>query len=211
MARSTLLPIERCISNRISGQKKRRQIRFPNETAKQLGRVPRTTQRGGEVAHQLFSREWAAVGEASLEMIPDLFVGVEFWRIGGEAFDMESGMASPQSVKRGSLVNGTAVPDQDDVSAEMPQQQSQERFDLEVRDVVEVQMAVESEALSSGTDTDRGDGRDLFVTVTMVKDRGLSAGSPRSPHRGREHEPAFIQKNQVRLQSAAFFLISTQR
>jgi hypothetical protein len=49
------------------------------------------------------------------------------------------------------------------------------------------------------------------VTVTMDEDRGLSTGSPRSAHRGREHEPAFVEESQVRLQSAGFFLISTQR
>jgi hypothetical protein len=59
----------------------------------------------------------------------------------------------------------------------MLQQQTQESRDLDVRDVGEVQVAVESEAFSHGTDSDRGDRRDLFVTVTMKQDRGLSPGA----------------------------------
>ena len=93
----------------------------------------------------------------------------------------------------------------------MSQPQAEGSCDLEVREVGEVQMAVESEAFSHGTDRDRGDRRDPLVTKTMEEDRCLSTRSPRSPHRGREHEPAFVEKSQVRLQSAGFFLISTQR
>ena len=161
--------------------------------------------------HQLLSREGAAIGEAGLKVIPDLFVGVELGRIGGEAFDLEPRIARQQSVQRGSLVNGAAVPDQDDVSAQMLQQQAQESRDLDVGQVGEMQMAVKSEAFSQGADSDGGDRGDLFVTVPMEEDRSLSSGSPCSPHRGREHEPAFVEKSQVRLQSAGFFFNSTQR
>lgn len=54
------------------------------------------------------------VGGVALEVIPDLFGWIEFGRIAGEWFNVESGIVPLQSGDERSFVDGSIVPQQDD-------------------------------------------------------------------------------------------------
>ena len=152
-----------------------------------------------------------AVGKLGFEVIPDLFVGIEFGRIGRETFDVKSRMTSEKLGERWAAMNGPTVPQQHDVAAELTQQQPQEGSDFEVAEVVEMEVTVETEPLACGAHRDCGDGRDPVVAVAVEEQRGLSAGRPGPAHGRDEQEAAFVQKSQICSQPTRFFLISTQR
>ena len=83
--------------------------------------------------------------------------------------------------------------------------------DLEMGDVVEVEVAVQTEAMAQGTHGHCGDRRDLVALVAVDNQRRLAAGSPGAAHGGDEKEAAFVQENYIRPEAPGFFLISTQR
>jgi hypothetical protein len=110
-----------------------------------------------------------AVGELSFEVIPDLFVGIEFGRVGREAFDVKSRMTSEKLGERWAAMNGPAVPQQHDVAAELTQPQPQEGSNFEVAEVVEMAVTVEAVPLACGAHRDCGDGRDPVVAVACER------------------------------------------
>ncbi len=165
----------------------------------------------GQVIHEVVDGERTAVGELGFEVIPHLFVGIEFGRIGRKAFEVKSRMTSEEFGERRATMNGTAVPQQHDVTAKVTQQQPQEGGDFEVAEVVEMAVTVETETLALGAHRHRRDGGDPVVAVAVDEQRRVGAGRPGAAHGRGKQEPAFVQKSQIGLQPTRFFLISTQR
>jgi hypothetical protein len=151
------------------------------------------------------------IGELSFEVIPDLFVGIEFRRVGWEAFEVKSRMTSEQRGQCWAAMNGAAVPQQHDVAAELTQQQPQEGSDFEVAEGVEMEVTVEPESLALGAHRHGGDGRDAVVAVAVDEPRRLGAGRLGPAHGRGQQEAAFVQKSQIGSQPARFFLIAVQR
>jgi len=165
----------------------------------------------GKVIEEVVDGERTAIGELGFEVMPHLFVGIEFGRVGRKAFDVKSGMTSEQRGERGAAMDGAAVPQQHDVTAEVRQQQAQEDSDFKMAEVVDMEVTVETKPLALGAHRHRRDGRNPVVAVAVEKPPGLSAGRPGPAHGRGEQEAAFVQKSQMRSQPARFFLISTQR
>jgi len=173
--------------------------------------VTYSPEKDGEVVKQGVNRERTAVRELGLPVIPDLFVGVELRGVGGEAFDVKPWMTLEKTIEGRAAMNASAIPEQNNVTAQMTQQQLEEGSDLEMANVGEVEVAVKTEALPARADGHGGDGRDLVVLLSVIKERRPSARRPGSAHRRDQHEAALVEKSQVRAQPADFFLISAQR
>ena len=203
--------IERCISNRISGRAQRRQSGRAEEAAEESRRAPRGAREVREIAKQVVDRQRAAIGEARLEVVPDLFVGVELGGVGGKAFEVQPRVAGTQGADGRSLVNRPAVPEEDHRAVQMPQQQAEEHGDLDMADVGEVKVAVEPEAVPARADGDGRDRRNALVRVPMAQQRCDPARRPGTTHRRDQQEAALVEEGQVRPQAPGFFLIATQR
>jgi hypothetical protein len=67
--------------------------------------------------HQLGLRVWAAIGEPVLEKIPDAFVGVQFWRIGGERHQMETASAGKEFLNRIAAMDVAVVQKNDEMAS----------------------------------------------------------------------------------------------
>jgi len=52
----------------------------------------------------------------AFEVIPELLDRVEFGGVGRELFNMEAGIGSPDRRDRRPLMNGPAIPEEDDVA-----------------------------------------------------------------------------------------------
>jgi hypothetical protein len=168
-------------------------------------------EKDSEIIAQGVDRHRTAVRELGLEVIPDLFVGIEVRRVGWEAFDMEPWVTLEKMFECRTPVNTPAIPEDHDVTTQMTQQELEEGGDLDVSDVGEVEVAIETKALALRADGHRGDGRDPVVLMAMIEERCLSARRPGSADRRDQHEAALIQEGQVRAQPADFFLISVHR
>ncbi len=165
----------------------------------------------GQVIDELVDGQRTAVGELGFEVIPHLFVGIEFGGVGWKAFDVESGMTREQRGESWTAMDGATIPQQHDVTAEVTQQQPQKGSDFKVAEVVEMEVTIETKPLASGTHRHRRDVRDSVVAVAVEEQWRLGAGRPGPAHGRGEQEPTFVQKSQIRSQPVRFFLISTQR
>ncbi len=119
-----------------------------------------------------------AIGQGSLEVRPDELVGIQFRRVAGEALDVQARILRQEGAHVRALVDGAAVPDDDDVFPEVPQQQAEEDRDLDVGDIVRMEVDVQAEATTLSTDGDGGDRGNLVAAVAMPQDRGLAPGRP---------------------------------
>ena len=69
---------------------------------------------------------------------------------------------------------------------------------------------VEPQVLPTRADGEGGDRRHFVAPVPVMNHGRLAARRPRAPHGGNQLEARFISKDEVRVQSADFFLIPRQ-
>ena len=68
-----------------------------------------------------------------------------------------------------------------------------------------MQTKVQSKAFATRTDRQTADDRNTITTVVMVQQGCLPARRPRAPHRRYQHEPGFVDKDEVGAQPRGFF------
>ena len=73
-----------------------------------------------KVLHQFFNVIGAAVSEVALGLRPDTFIGIEFWRIGGEVFDAQARVLPQQVLQRFPMVSAGVVQQGNHWPAQMP-------------------------------------------------------------------------------------------
>jgi len=147
--------------------------------------------------HQLGLRVWAAIGEPVLEKIPDAFVGVQFWRIGGERHQMETASAGKEFLNRIAAMDVAVVQKNDEMASYLAQQMAKKEGDLFALDVVLIELTVERAVKGLGTDGDAGDGGDAVVAIVIGLNRGLPHRPPSSTDGGKQEEAGFIDKHYV--------------
>jgi len=150
----------------------------PLDVSKRAAKM--TTHRGDVVR--------ATVGETTLGIGPDGFVGVELRSVGRKAFEMQPREAAADFPNSVSFVNAGIVPDDDDVPAEVAQQVAEEFADLAVPDVVRVALEVQADAPTPGSNADPRDHGDAIMPVAMMNDGCLTPRSPGLSHRRDQEE-----------------------
>jgi hypothetical protein len=131
-----------------------------------------------ESVHELIDVVWPSVGKLVFVMSPDELVGVEFWGVCGEAVDVKSRMSAQQPADVLALVDGASIPEEHNRSGNLAQEIVKEDGYLYMGNVLSVEVQVEPEALSTKTDGDRRNGRDLVALKAMLDERCLSTGCP---------------------------------
>ena len=104
--------------------------------------------------HQLREIVSLAIREPLLGQLPDSLVGVELRSVGREALQVEPRAASAKLTYELASMGISAVPQDDDVPWELPEQASQEVAGLELSDVFCVELKVKVEALAAGRNRD---------------------------------------------------------
>lgn len=145
-----------------------RQFGTNDEGTQQSRQSPKATGLSDQIFHQLIDAVGPKVGELGLQMVPHQFVGIDLRCVGGKAFHVQPRMAGEEGSDVGTAVNRAAVPEQNDVSLEMPQEQAQEDRHFNVGDVVEMEVRVEIASLGPRTDAYGRDRRDAVVLITMT-------------------------------------------
>ncbi len=100
----------------------------------------------------------ASIGQVVVHLVPHAFIGVEFGRIGGEAFEVEPREPTAEHADRLALVGLAVVPDHDDVATQVTEQMAQEPADLGLLNVLAVKPAVQPQPTTRGADGHRGNG-----------------------------------------------------
>lgn len=155
---------------------------------------------------------WNAVGQTSLEVCPDKFIGVKFRRVSWEVKGMDSRTASKESLDEFCLVDGASIPEEDDRAFEAAAKMSEEVSDLFGSNVfVGIKPRIESKSFSSWGDGNGGDSRDLSPASGDNKN-GCSAFNRPSPlNIGNKRESAFIQEGQAGSKPSGLFLYAAKR
>ncbi len=109
-----------------------------------LGR-PKIGKAGAEIAFEITDIVRPAVGERGLELGPDAFVGVEIGCISGEVYQLESGMGGNIFFHQLPPVDGTTVPEDDDMSGDVADEMAQEGKHLLLADVSGIELEVEGD------------------------------------------------------------------
>jgi hypothetical protein len=152
----------------------------------------------------------AAVRELLLGEVPDSFVGIELGRVGRELVEMKSARSGAECTHESSAMRIAAVPDDEEMTRDRPQQGAQEVSRLLLADVVRVQLKVEVQALSDRRDRDPGDGRDAIPAIEAPHDRGLADRGPSGSDRRSQLEARLVDEDEVGAQPLGVFFTAGQ-
>lgn len=145
------------------------------------------------------------VGQETLELSPDAFVGIELRRVGRKGFQMQSRETGAQLGERSRSMDLGVVQEDDDMAAQVPEEIAKEETDLLAVDVHRVQVTIEAETLSPRTHRDGRDRRNAVVAVDVSVDRRLAARAPGFLHGRDQQEARFVGKNEVGAQPCGVF------
>ena len=147
------------------------------------------------------------VGQVSLEVCPDPFIGVKLRRISGEVNGMDSRIFFKESLGKFGFVERAAVPEKEERPSDLTTEVPEKLSDLLAPNVsVGIKAGVEAETLSLGRDRDGGDGRDLCPLSGNNKGWGFSSNRPGFANVGNKRESAFVEEDNTGFKPFGLFL-----
>lgn len=147
----------------------------------------------------------APVGEGLFRQLPDAFVGVEFGCVAREVVQVKARKATAQGADRFSLVDRSAVPDQEDRTSQMTEEVPQERAHLGMLNVLQMETEVESKVTTAWTDRDPGDDGDPVSPLPMANHRRASTWRPGLVDTRSHEETRLVGEDEVGTQPRGFF------
>jgi hypothetical protein len=131
-----------------------------------------------------------------LQVRPQVLDRVQFGCIRRQGFELQSGMIGQEGLDVRSAMSAPAVPDDDDSTAEMPQQLPQDRGDTPSAErAIDNGAEVESQTATPRRESQGGDDRDLLaVSAANEKLRCLTFGCQGAADERAEHHAAFVDE-----------------
>ena len=149
---------------------------------------------------------WRTIGQRVFGFGPHKLIGIEFWGIGRKSMYMEPLVLANELLNDEAPVDGAAIPEQHNRSAQVAQKVTQETDDLHPRNIGAVETEVKAKPLARWGDTDCGDGRNPLPRVAVSEDRGMADRRPGLAHVRDEEESAFVEEYEMGPKSLGFFL-----
>jgi len=141
----------------------------------------------------------------SFEVAPHVFGGIEFRRIGGQPLDLDTAPGGSDIVSdQDAAVNRSPIPENEDLTANMPLEVSQKTDDLGAFNAARLNLEVEPPERQAAND------REAFPVEGFLEDGRLPARSPGANPRGTGAQSAFIDENNGSPLLAGFFLMAGQ-
>jgi len=159
-----------------------------------------------EAASKLNDVLWRTVGQRVFGFGPHKLIGVEFWGIGWKSMHMEPLVLANKLLDDDASVDGAAIPQQHNRSAQMAQEVTQESDDLHPGNIGCVETEVKSKPLARRGDGDGRDCRNSLPAVAVPNDRGVANRRPSLAHVRDEEEAAFVEEDEMGPKSSGFFL-----
>ena len=94
--------------------------------------------------------EIQAVCTVFFEVLPDLFDGIEFWRVSWEPLKMEARVSSLKFRHSGPFVNLSLIPQEENVASEMVQKRPEKLRDVASIEVLLLKTHIKSHVLADG-------------------------------------------------------------
>ena len=149
---------------------------------------------------------WCTIGQRVFGFGPHKLIGIEFWGIGRKSMHMEPLVLANELLDDEAPVDGAAIPEQHNRSAQVAQKVTQEADDLHPRNIGAVETEVKSKPVAQWGDGDGGDGRNPLPAVAVSEDGGMADRRPGLAHVRDEEESAFVEEYEMGPKSLGFFL-----
>jgi hypothetical protein len=146
------------------------------------------------------------IGQRALGFGPYKLIGIDLWGIGWKSMHMEPLVLANELLDDEAPVNGAAIPEQHNRSAQVAQKVTQEADDLHPGNIGAVETEIKSKPLARWGDGDSGDGRNPLPRIAVPEDRGMTDRSPGLAHIRDEEESAFVEEYEMGPKSLGFFL-----
>jgi len=186
------------------------QIGLADAPAEKIGSGGESAYFFGKYVHQLGLRVGTAVGQQSLEVIPNPLVRIEFGGVGRERHKMEATGTREQFLDRIATVDLAVVQKHHQMAPNLTEQVAQEPSDLFALNVVLVELAVQRTVKPPRADRDPGDGRYAVVTLAVSNDRRLPDRAPGLANRRNQEEAGFVDKDDMGRQPCGVFFTAGQ-
>ena len=163
-----------------------------------------------ESSRKLAAVEGSSVGQIRVVFAPDVFRRVEFGSISGKPFDMNAMTSSKEVPHFHALVDGSAIPKEEERSAKMLEKMPQKRDDVQSIEVMCTHSDIESQPLPPGRKDQSVEDRNPVLLVEIVDLGSLSPECPGPLDVRDEQEPTFVEKDQLGLEPFGFFLYAAK-
>ncbi len=174
--------------------------------------MPKSFERPTKELPKMLEISGDTVGEATLEVCPNEFVGIKLRRIAGKMKGLKSNMSFKEFANELGTVERASVPKKEDCPPKMPTKVPEKLLDLSGSDVfVGMESSIESQSVSLGRDSDGRNGRDFCPASGNGNSRSFSFSSPSFLNVGDERKPALIQEYQVGSKPTGLFLYEAKR
>ena len=122
----------------------------------------------------------------------------------------ETRMFTLELAQRFSLVSSGVVQQRNHRAAQMPEQVAEELAHLLLPDVLEVELIVETQVVSSRADGDPRDDRDFVPPIAMTMNRSAATGRPGLDHVGDQQESGLVGEDEMGAQPSSVFFTRGQ-
>lgn len=178
---------------------------FDARFEKSLG-VADSSDRTMQMCAQMVGGFVGAIGQISLTVCPNVFNRIKFGCIAGKTVDMETFIFFQKCFNIHSFMNGAAVPYENHLFSQMPQQIAEKSDNLMTRDVMGMESDIQAKSSATRRDCKAANGRHLFMAVTVTEDWRFTRRSPGLTDNRYEQEPALVEKCQMGPKFLGFFL-----
>ena len=155
---------------------------------------------------------WSSISDVWQHIQGDRLVFESIWSsmmpvVSGEMLKVKTRMCFAEVTDRFPLVDLAVVPNDDDVPAKVSEQIAEKPTDLLASDVVIVQLVVETHSLVARTDRQSGNDRYPVMLVAVAGLRCLPTGRPGFADGAHQHEPGFVDEDEVGAQVRSPFFM----
>lgn len=182
---------------------------FYERTKKPLFSLDGAAVTSGDSCQGINIKEWPICQRVHFQIGPDVLHRVEFGSIGRKKGDVQIGGCVDEGSHLPGPVGGQAVPDQYNRLTQFPEEVAkkldhQRSIDIGVR----MQPKIQPNSIATRIDAESGNGGDFLVSSgPLVQHRRMPARVPAAANQGRHQQAGFVEENEVRFQSAGFFLM----
>ena len=174
--------------------------------------MPKSRIRPVNEPSEVLKVSWNAVGQVSLEVRPDKFIGIKLRRISGEVNGVDPRITSKESLRELGCVERAAVPEEDKRASDLAARMPEEFPDLLGPNVsVGIKTGAEAEMFSPGRDRNGGDGRYLCPLSSDNEGWSFSSNRPGSLNVGDKRKPTFIKEDKAGVEPSGVFLYAAKR
>src|ERR1035437_201550 len=160
--------------------------------------------------HQLGLSVGTAIGQSSLEVIPDALVRVQFGGVRRESHQVQPGSACKKFPHRFAAMDCAVVQQNDQMAADLEQQIAEECQNFVSLNVALIQLAVQFTMETFGADCNAGNGGNPIMTIPITQEGRLSHKTPCFSDRGDQEKAGFVNKHYMGCQPCGVFFTHGQ-